>query len=80
MSSPRDFQQLKTALAVTVRRKRHALGMSQEQLALSANLDRSYVSQIERGISNPSLAVMADLAGQLQCDLVDLLVPKSEGD
>ena len=34
---------------------RIAAGLSQEELAFQANLHRTYISQLERGIKSPSL-------------------------
>ena len=45
-----------------VRQARKRAGISQERLALDAGLHRTYVSQIERGIANPSLWSIASLA------------------
>jgi transcriptional regulator with XRE-family HTH domain len=39
--------------------------MTQEQLALAADLDRSYVGQVERGERNVALVNIAKLAGAL---------------
>ena len=47
--------------------------LSQEQLALDADVDRTYVSQIERSIGNPSLLVLCKLGLVLDRDVVDLL-------
>lgn len=41
---------------------REAKGLSQEALALEADVDRTYVSQLERGIANPSLRVLHQIA------------------
>lgn len=38
-----------------VRRLRQARGISQEELAFSSNLHRTYISDIERGTRNVSL-------------------------
>jgi transcriptional regulator with XRE-family HTH domain len=43
--------------------------MSQEQLALAANLDRSFVSGLERGEFNVSLLALAKLARVLDVRL-----------
>lgn len=43
--------------------------MSQEDLALRAGLDRTYVSGIERGRRNPSLKSMQRLAAELSISL-----------
>ena len=51
------------------RRMREQLGISQEALALSAGVDRTYVSGIERGVRNPSLKSMQRLAGELNVSL-----------
>ena len=56
-----------------VRRHRQAAGLTQEALAFRANLDRTYLSDIERGIRNPSLLMMQDLATALGIDVIDLL-------
>ena len=45
-----------------LRKARRARGISQEQLALAAGLDRSFVSGLERGEFNVSLLVLAKLA------------------
>lgn len=47
--------------------------LSQERLALDADVDRTYVSQIERGIGNPSLLVLCKLGLVLNTDVGDLL-------
>lgn len=53
----REFERLQTRLAANVLRLRAAKGLTQEQLALEAEVDRTYVSQIERSLKNPSLLI-----------------------
>jgi transcriptional regulator with XRE-family HTH domain len=48
-------------------------GLSQEALALSADVDRTYVSQIERAVGNPSLLVLCKLSAILETDVLSLL-------
>jgi transcriptional regulator with XRE-family HTH domain len=48
-----------------VREAREALGWSQEDLGFEAELDRTYVSGIERGVRNPTLRTVLVLAGAL---------------
>ena len=48
-------------LGVNVRHHRKLKGMSQEQLALEAGMERSYVSVLERGTRNPSVRVVGRL-------------------
>lgn len=45
-----------------VRRARADAGLSQEELADRAGLDRSYVGGVERGERNPTLVVIAKIA------------------
>jgi len=52
-----------------VRRHRELLRLSQEELADRAQMDRTYVSGVERGVRNPSLEVMQRLAVALGADL-----------
>lgn len=53
---------------------REQAGLSQEQVALAAGLDRTYVSGIERSRRNPSLRSMQRVVGVLNIDLADLLI------
>lgn len=56
-----------------VRTHRHALGLSQEQLALKAKIDRTYVASVETGRRNPSLDIIGVLANALEVDAADLV-------
>lgn len=60
-----------------VRDRRNRLGLTQNQLATSAGLGRTYLGGIEKGQRNPSLLVMARLAEVLGVGLLDLLAPVS---
>lgn len=64
---------LQKTLAKNVKIRRKALGLSQERLALDAEIDRTYISQIERGISNPSLLVLVKIADILDSEVIALL-------
>ncbi len=57
-----------------LRRVRTEFGLSQEQLALEAEIDRTYVSQIERGIANPSILKLKKIADCLKVGLAELTV------
>ena len=69
----RDFDHVRHQLALNIRMLRADKQLSQEQLALDADVDRTYVSQIEREIGNPSLLVLCKLGLVLDKDVVDLL-------
>jgi transcriptional regulator with XRE-family HTH domain len=53
------------ALGQAVRRHRERLGLSQEKYAFEVELDRTYVSGIERGVRNPTVATLLRLTGIL---------------
>lgn len=59
-------------LGKRVRARRKALGLAQEQLALVADMDRSYVGRIERGEQNISFSLLCRLCVALQCDVAAL--------
>ena len=53
-------------LGRNLRSHRQARGMSQEQLALEAGMKRSYVSELERGLRNPTVRALERLAQALE--------------
>ncbi|AGB12638.1 helix-turn-helix transcriptional regulator [Vibrio parahaemolyticus] len=56
-----------------VRSMRKDKGISQDKLALAADIDRSYVGRIERGEVNITLEKAYQIASVLQCDIRELL-------
>ena len=64
-------------LGVNVRRYRKLKGMSQEQLALDAGMERSYVSDLERGTRSPSVRALGRLAEALDVEPNALLERES---
>lgn len=56
-----------------VRRARHEVGLTQEQVALQADIDLTYMGGIERGRRNPTVAVLARIADALGVEPADLL-------
>lgn len=48
-----------------LKKYRLAAGFSQEELALECGLHRTYVSGVERGIRNPTVVVLEQLAKPL---------------
>jgi transcriptional regulator with XRE-family HTH domain len=63
------------AVARNIRTLRVARGLSQEVLAVDAGIDRTYVSRLERGLENPSVAVLEKLARALSSNIEDLFRP-----
>ena len=68
-----DYEQLRLQLAENIRLMRRVKNLTQEQLALMAEVDRTYVSQIERCAGNPSLLVLCKLANILEITADQLL-------
>lgn len=60
-------------LALNLRRLRHARGLSQEQLADLAGVDRTYVSSLERSKYAVGLDVLDRLACVLEVEPAELL-------
>ncbi|ABS10386.1 helix-turn-helix domain-containing protein [Shewanella oncorhynchi] len=56
-----------------LREERKRLGISQDKMALLAEIDRSYVGRIERGEVNITLEKAYQLAEVLGCDIRVLL-------
>lgn len=59
-------------VARNIRRLRVLKGVSQEALAVDAGIDRTYVSRLERGLENPTVAVLENLALALDAEIPDL--------
>ena len=55
------------AFGKVLRQKRKEAGLTQEQLAHDADIQRNYVSLIERGIHYPTIALLFKLANALKC-------------
>ena len=60
-------------LGANVRHHRKLKGMTQERLALDAGMERSYVSDLERGMRNPSVRALGRLAEALGLEPKSLL-------
>lgn len=55
------------AFGKVLRERRKLAGLTQEQLALEADIQRNYVSLIERGVNQPTITVIFKLASALRC-------------
>lgn len=66
---------LRDLFAANLRRLRNAKGMSQDALALDANVSRSYLSKIEKGAFYVSLNVVGRLTEALDVDPAEFLRP-----
>ncbi len=61
------------ALGLAVRNRRLDLSLSQEELGNSAELHRTYITDIEGGTRNLSFLTLLRIAGALTCTLSELL-------
>ena len=62
-------------VARNVRQARKAAGLSQEELAHEADIDRTYISQVERQQRNLTISVLARIAKALGTTPDQLLIP-----
>jgi transcriptional regulator with XRE-family HTH domain len=67
-------------VAWNLRRLRVARGRSQEDLALEAEVDRSYMSRLERGRVNPTVGVLEQIAGVLDAHIIEFFIEPAEGE
>jgi transcriptional regulator with XRE-family HTH domain len=63
---------VKKAFGATVRMRRKQLGISQEELAERSDLNRTYISDVERGSRNVSLENIERLAHALEWSIATL--------
>ena len=59
---------LREVFAANLRRLRHKSGLSQEELAYEANINRTYISKLEKGTSYPGLEIIGKLARVLKTE------------
>ena len=64
---------IREVLALNVRKFRQAKGLSQEELADRADIDRTYISAIERSVYGATIDVVDRLARSLDVEAADLL-------
>jgi transcriptional regulator with XRE-family HTH domain len=64
---------LRQVFAANLRRLRHAKGLSQEELAHAAVVNRTYMSKIEKGGTWVGLEIIGKLASVLQIEPAELL-------
>jgi transcriptional regulator with XRE-family HTH domain len=60
-------------LGEELRKARQAAGLTQEALAFRANVDRSYISQLERDLKSPTLEMLFRLCDALGISAAELV-------
>lgn len=65
--------EIRDVLALNLRKARQAKGLSQEELAHRADIDRTYISALERSVYAAGIDVVDRLARVLDLEAADLL-------
>lgn len=66
-------------LGARIRRLRKEKGMSLQDLALASNVSVGMLSQVERGLSNPSVRIMTSIRRALDADMGDIFGEEPRG-
>lgn len=64
---------LRQVFAGNLRRLRHERGISQEALAYEADVNRTYISKLEKGVSFAGLEIIGKFAAVLNVEPAELL-------
>jgi transcriptional regulator with XRE-family HTH domain len=70
--------EIRDVLALNLRRLRADQGLSQEDLADRADIDRTYISSLERSVYAAGIDVVDRLAKALGVTVADLLAPPED--
>jgi transcriptional regulator with XRE-family HTH domain len=68
-----DRQAIARAFGAALREIRSEQQLSQEQLALAASVDRTFVSKAERGLNQPALTTVFLLSAALKVPAAELI-------
>lgn len=60
-------------IGTKIKAYRKEKNLSQEELAWRVNMDRSYLSELENGLKNPTVIMLTNIAQAMELDLKDLL-------
>jgi transcriptional regulator with XRE-family HTH domain len=71
-ASPLAHDPVVIALGAAIRDAKRSRGISQEELAHRAAIDRSYMSSIERGVQNPGILSIVRIARAMEMTLTEL--------
>ena len=66
-------QKIAVTFGKAIKRKRKEAGLTQTELATMAQINRSHLSEVERGLANISLEKASQLAKILGCRLNELI-------
>lgn len=74
VSAKQDKDQSLVKLGASIRARRKAMQLSQEELADNAGIDRSHMGKIERGERNVTVLNIARIAAAINCKPSDVLL------
>jgi transcriptional regulator with XRE-family HTH domain len=66
-------EQIDKAIAIVLKQLREQKKLSQEQLSFQADLHRTYISQLERGVKSITLKTLLKITTALNIDIVDFI-------
>ncbi len=66
-------------VGINLKRLRQDRGRSQEALAFESGLHRTYISGVERGVRNPTVRVLEEIAKALKVPAAELLEKAPRG-
>lgn len=69
---------ISTALATVIKQNRNKLNISQEELAHRSNLDRTYISLLERSKRKPTINVIFSISTALNLSASQLIAEVEE--
>lgn len=72
-----DSKSVQKAFGEALRQVRVGRGISQQELALESDLDRTYISLLERGLRQPTITTLIALSDALDTDPA-LLIKKTK--
>jgi len=67
------MKDLAVKIGLKIKARRKDMQISQDKLALLADIDRSYIGRIERGEVNITVEKLYEIADVLECDATTLL-------
>ena len=73
MNTKRRIPKYRKLFGDVIRKRRTALGLSQESLAEGVGCHRNYMGRIERGEQNITLDMMVRVAKALECSIKELM-------
>ncbi|MBX3597962.1 MAG: helix-turn-helix transcriptional regulator [Rhizobiaceae bacterium] len=71
--------EIRARIGWNIRRLRVQYGLSQDELAYSAEIERAYVGHLERGTKNPTVETLEKLAIVLGADVSELFLKPPAG-